>query len=144
MRPLDLLIALLRRWVRPTILDAEPVRAGAGTIHYVLPSPSILDRAAVELATGTEALPPARTRTEDDARGAARRLFSLARSEGLLWRRPSMRRRPVELDACLAAARHGEDVVLVPVSVFWGRAPDRENSLLRLLLSERWTATSGL
>ena len=44
----------------------------------------------------------------------------------------------------MQAAIDGRDVTLVPVSVFWGRAPDREGSFWRLLLSERWNATSGL
>src|SRR5690606_12664575 len=31
-----------------------------------------------------------------------------------------------------------EDVQLVPVSVFWGRAPSRENSIFKLLVSDSW------
>lgn len=37
-----------------------------------------------------------------------------------------------------AAADPALDVDLIPVSVFWGRAPDKEGSWLRLLLSENW------
>jgi glycerol-3-phosphate O-acyltransferase len=33
---------------------------------------------------------------------------------------------------------------IVPVAVFWGRAPSGEGSLLRLLLSENWAVTSRL
>src|SRR5690606_9981232 len=33
---------------------------------------------------------------------------------------------------------------LVPVGIYWGRAPTREGSVLRLLFSENWTVTSRL
>ena len=90
MRPLDLLIALLRRWVRPTILDAEPVRATAGVVCYVLPRPSSLDRAAVEIAAGAEQLPP--SRPASGRQSGLRHLFTLTRGEGWFRQRPSMRR----------------------------------------------------
>ncbi len=34
------------------------------------------------------------------------------------------------------------DISLVPVSVFWSRAPNKERSVIRVLLSEDWTVTS--
>ena len=40
--------------------------------------------------------------------------------------------------AGLAAADIAFDVDIVPVSLFWGRAPDRERSWLRLLVAEGW------
>ena len=141
-RPLDALIALLRRWVRPTILDADGVRGLPGPVCYVLPRPSALDLAALEIAVSAEALPPARAPSRSDT--GPPRQFALAHNEGLFRQRSTMSPRAPELVACLEAAQAGEDVRLVPVSVFWGRAPDREGSLLRLLVSERWTATSGL
>ena len=48
-----------------------------------------------------------------------------------------MPRDPAEIAALLAADRcmgGASDVELVPVAVFWGRAPQRENSLIELLL----------
>ncbi|MGB8327384.1 MAG: glycerol-3-phosphate 1-O-acyltransferase PlsB, partial [Steroidobacteraceae bacterium] len=36
------------------------------------------------------------------------------------------------------------DVALVPVAVYWGRAPQKEGSLLGLLLAEDWAVTSRL
>ncbi|MCS5575240.1 MAG: glycerol-3-phosphate 1-O-acyltransferase PlsB, partial [Pseudomonadales bacterium] len=32
---------------------------------------------------------------------------------------------------------------IVPVSIFWGHQPEREKSILKLLLSENWVTTSG-
>ena len=34
------------------------------------------------------------------------------------------------------------DVLLVPTAVYWGRAPQKEGSWLRLLFAENWTLTS--
>ena len=56
-----------------------------------------------------------------------------------------MPRDPAEIAPLLAADRclgGGSDVELVPVAVFWGRAPQRENSLIELFFSEDW-ADSG-
>ncbi len=36
------------------------------------------------------------------------------------------------------------DVRIVPVSIFWGRAPDREQGFIRTLFSEGWAATGSL
>ena len=36
------------------------------------------------------------------------------------------------------------DVQLVPVTIFWGRSPDKESSLLRMLLADSWATPSAL
>jgi glycerol-3-phosphate O-acyltransferase len=36
------------------------------------------------------------------------------------------------------------DVQLIPVSIYWGRAPGRQNSVLKALLAETWRATGTL
>ncbi|MFZ4758298.1 MAG: hypothetical protein ACOYLX_09040, partial [Burkholderiaceae bacterium] len=36
------------------------------------------------------------------------------------------------------------DVTVVPVHVFWGRAPDTQDSILKALLSEGWAIPGGL
>ena len=144
---LDLLIALLRRWVRPTVLDTEPLGETTGTVCYVLQRPSSLDLAALELAAAHVDAPPARQPLElEDGDGAQspRSVFALMRHAGWLHQRSTPRGDSQALRACVQAAIDGRDVTLVPVSVFWGRAPDREGSFWRLLLSERWNATSGL
>lgn len=42
------------------------------------------------------------------------------------------------------AADQSLDVRIVPVSIFWGRAPDREQGFIRTLFSEGWAATGPL
>jgi glycerol-3-phosphate O-acyltransferase len=54
----------------------------------------------------------------------------------------SLLRRLLEIEA--VQADPGFDVRLVPVAVYWGRAPQKEGSWLRLLLSENWVFGSSL
>ncbi len=141
----DLGVALLRHWVRPTILDADAVRPAGEHVCYVLQRTSSLDRAALTIATTAADLPHPRDTAPDDGLQDSQRWFPLAHNAGLFRQRASMRGLPPQLRACVHAARAGNTALtLVPVSVFWGRAPDREGSIWRLLVSERWTATSGL
>lgn len=41
-------------------------------------------------------------------------------------------------------ADHTLDVQLVPVTILWGRAPDKESSLLKVLLADSWATPSAL
>ena len=68
--------------------------------------------------------------------------LALERRAGVLRKRAD-RRTPPELSRAVAAA--GADAALeldvVPVAVYWGRAPQREKSWMRLILSENWALT---
>ena len=61
-----------------------------------------------------------------------------------LWRTRLDRRPPALLLALIEALRADPslDVSLVPAAVYWGRAPSKERSLIRLLLSEDWVIGS--
>src|SRR4030095_3332219 len=63
----------------------------------------------------------------------------LERRRGLAGQRID-RRMPQELRTLtgIAAADVAFDADLIPVGLFWGRAPGRERSWLRLLLAEDW------
>ncbi|MEE4361305.1 MAG: glycerol-3-phosphate 1-O-acyltransferase PlsB [Pseudomonadales bacterium] len=154
MRPLQslrafgyrLLTLLLGRWLRPTALDAEPLLSEQVAARcYVLPQRSSLDLLALELACARAGLPSPReslaTRPEERL---ARSFFYLAHTEGFLLKRRSMRARSPLMRGALEALREGRPIEFVPVSIFWGRAPQREKSILRLMFSERWAVTGWL
>lgn len=143
-RLLDLLIRILSRWLRPTVLDAAGVSSCDRVPCYALAQRSPLDLVATELACRSEGLPSPRRPLVSDSLDSPRACFSLSRPEGVLFRRRSPRRRSELIGALLGAARNGEHLSVVPVSIFWGRAPAREHSMFRVLLSERWTAASSL
>ncbi len=58
----------------------------------------------------------------------------------LFWRDNSARRSAM-LDAMLATLRDApeQDVQLLPVSIFWGRAPAREKHWLKVLFADTWS-----
>src|SRR6185295_4098671 len=71
--------------------------------------------------------------------------FYLTRAAGF-WDERLDRRTPAPLMQLVRTlGKHPEiDVDLVPVAVYWGRAPQKEGSWFRLLLVEDWALTSRL
>jgi glycerol-3-phosphate O-acyltransferase len=57
-----------------------------------------------------------------------------------LRRVPRRKARPGRLERLAEAVQAGqaEEIIIVPVSVFWGRSPDKERSVFKLLFSEDW------
>ena len=131
---------LVTLWVRPSVLpdDVSTQRDPERVPVYALEKRSVIDLAVLEYvcrARGlTEPLAPV---------GAAGELRSsllfLERRTGFLGQRID-RRMPEALRVLTAAAGSDSlfDPEIVPVSFFWGRAPDRDRSWFRLLVAEDW------
>jgi len=140
-----LLRRLLTLWVRFKIRPenaAELVRGCAHPLCYVLEWRSISDLAVLQAACERLQLPrPARSRA--GARALA--YFYLTRPRSFWSMRPD-RRPPPQLKQMIRALRAdpAADFCLVPVSVYWGRAPQHEASWWRLLLAEDWVLTTRL
>jgi glycerol-3-phosphate O-acyltransferase len=133
---------LLRVFVHATVVpeDArERMRGRARPLLYVLEGRSVSDLLALEIACMEGGLrrPGKRLKVRDLA--LPNSAVALERRAGVLRRRAD-RRTPPELARAVAAA--AADVALeldiVPVAVYWGRAPQREKSWLRLVLLENW------
>jgi glycerol-3-phosphate O-acyltransferase len=139
---------LLRRvlglWVRFKVRPEDAAALLAGRSHpvcYVLERHSITDLAVLQDACLALKLPrPARRLS-----GARelRAFFYLGSTRGLWNARPE-RSPPAQLAQMIAVLRRdpGADFDLVPAAVYWGRAPQKEASWLRLLLVEDWALTS--
>lgn len=141
---------LLMPWVRFNLRpDDVAQQFGAATLPlvYVLARESALDELVLQRACARARLPrPGRRLFHAGARVADRALLALARKTGL-WSERMDRRPPATLVSLVEAARRDPafDVLLVPVSVYWGRAPQRESgSWLRLLVSEDWAFASRI
>jgi glycerol-3-phosphate O-acyltransferase len=145
---------LLRRflalWVKAEVRpDDAAVRIGAVTgapVCYVLERNSRTDLAALENVCARLQL--ARPDGRVIGRGAGRAVdahFALYQARGLFDARID-RRPPESLTRLIGALRVDPslDVRLVPVAVYWGRAPQKEGSWLRLLLSENWVLGGSL
>jgi glycerol-3-phosphate O-acyltransferase len=103
-------------------------------IWYVLETDRLLDRLILEDLSIRNAWP--------QPGGIGAGLWSVRTIRGFLWRRRLVPRDVAQLQPVVArdsALRGGTDeVAFVPVAIFWGRAPQRENSLLEVLASEDW------
>ncbi|MCG8670386.1 MAG: glycerol-3-phosphate 1-O-acyltransferase PlsB [Pseudomonadales bacterium] len=66
--------------------------------------------------------------------------FFLAEPMSTFNRKPIIQSLPNKLVNAVEAVQQSDegDIQIVPVSIFWGRVPDRENSVVKLLLSDSW------
>ncbi len=128
-------------WVRPTVHPDDP--AGmlgrcSGPVCYVLETGGLADTLALERVCERLGLPsPSAPLAVGELREPS--LVVLRRMEGFFLRRKrattSMRlKRLVEA----ALENRGSELQLVPVAIYWGRAPDKESSWFKLLFLENW------
>jgi glycerol-3-phosphate O-acyltransferase len=131
----------LALWVRFRVRPedaAQRLRGRGRPICYVLERQSLSDLLVLQEACVAQGLPrPSRRLRIDGER--PRSVCYLERRLG--WIRTRVDRRPPRLLGELLAAAAGNagfDVDIVPVAIFWGRAPQKEGSWLRLMLAENW------
>jgi glycerol-3-phosphate O-acyltransferase len=140
-----LLLPWLRFTVRPQDVSGQ-LKAAGSRICYVMGRDSSLDGMLLQRACARVGLPrPGKRLLPPDVPQRQRSLLALSRKVGF-WNRRLDRRTPAGLRDILAEMRRDPafDVMLVPVAVYWGRAPQREQvSWFRLLLSEDWALSSG-
>ena len=131
----------LRAWARPTVVGAK--LDADGPVVYALATTSSADVALLDIVAAQHGLPAATGSLE--AFDEPCRYFFLTQPAGL-WRRNTMRSLPARMqriEARLAAAPEAR-VWLVPVSIFWGRAANKDRSWIRAVLSEGWAVSSRL
>ena len=139
---------VLALWVRATLRPEDAAaRLGGRTVPvcYVLERRSRVDFAVLQSVSIRERLPRPGRRLLAQRLRKRRSSFALARTVGL-WR-TRLDRRPPELLLTLIEALRADpslDVSLVPAGVYWGRAPQKERSVIRLLLSEDWVIGTRL
>lgn len=136
---------ILSAWVRPTILgaNAETLELQSDDlICYVLRSRSIADLLISDIACERGDLPAAVTPIPgiDEKRA----FFFLGHPEGTPGRN-TLREQSTRMTRLFEhQTTEPQSIKIIPISLFLGHQPDREKSLFKLLLSENWSATSGL
>ena len=134
---------LMSLWVRAEVRPDDALRqivaATAAPVCYVLERRSTADVALVADICRRNGLPPPDGRLVGRRADAVRATLPLLTQRGFFDRRID-RRPPPELVRLIEAlqADRGFDVRLVPMAVYWGRAPQKEGSWLRLWLTEGW------
>jgi glycerol-3-phosphate O-acyltransferase len=140
-----LLRRLLALWVRFKVRPDDAIghlRERAHSVCYVLERRSVTDLAVLQDACVRLKLARPRKRLAPQAKDL-RSFFYLSRPRGF-WDERIDRRPPPQLQQMIAAlaADPSLDIDLIPVAVYWGRAPQKEASWFRLLLVEDWALTS--
>ncbi len=143
----NLSFAIVRRmllWMtQPSALGTEMLPPHLRVV-YVLSNRSLTDLVMLDIVADANNLPRPRAALTDQGIPERHRFFFLNRPSGFLLRRNLMRtysKRMLRLQRYFRDTRKA-DISLVPVSVFWSRAPNKERSVIRVLLSEDWTVTS--
>lgn len=114
--------------------------ADAGApICYVLETGGLADMLALERLCRIHGLPSPTASLDFCGRNESRRVIVLQRMSGFLFRRKRARGSQ-RLDRLVRASIEagGEDLLLIPVGIYWGRAPKKEQSWLTVLFSENW------
>ena len=155
-RPLDftgLTLALLRRllyvWVRPTVLPDRPEALGldpARPVCYVLDGRHLNNLLVLLAETRRAGLPRPRAAFAVGALRAKRAFFFLERARRMAaTAKQRYGHSPLLVDMVRAAIGDpAADVQIVPVTILWGRAPSKQDSILKALFSETWRAPGRL
>ena len=141
-----LLRRFFRLWVRAAVQPPEPppsLLAPTAPVCYVLERDSAADLAVLGNVTEKLRLTYPEKRSSSLPVEQRRSYFDVARRRRF-WDAADSRRPPPHLLALVEALRGDSvrDVLLVPTAVYWGRAPQKEGSWLRLLFAENWALTS--
>jgi glycerol-3-phosphate O-acyltransferase len=132
----------LSLWVRVSIKPddaAAEIAARQRPVCYVLERESQTDFAVLSLVCDQFRLPRLGRRLLSGERRADKAYFELIRPAGLFTTRQALSAPRYLLHLISAAvADPALDVDLVPVAIFWGRAPHKEASFWRLLFAEDW------
>jgi len=128
-------------WARPVVLPetpAELITDSNAAICYVMETGGLADTLALERACATHGLPSPTEPLEFCGSHEDGRVVVLRSMEGFFVRHPR-KTGSQRLKRLVEAAEHGDqELLLIPVAIYWGRSPDKERSLLQLLFSENW------
>jgi len=128
-------------WARPAIQPESPaelVTDGDAAVCYVLESGGLADLLALERACRLNGLPSPNESLEFGGVRFSRRFVVLRPLKGFFFRHPATagsRRLRQLVDA---GKNNHDELLLIPVAIYWGRSPDKERSFFKLLFSENW------
>jgi glycerol-3-phosphate O-acyltransferase len=129
-------------WVRVTIKPddaAAAIAASPRPVCYVLERESQTDLAVLSSVCAEHNLPRPERRLMVGDKRADRAHFELLRRSSIFSSHNAARAPRYLVQLLGAAAEHPQfDIDLVPVAIFWGRAPHKELSWWRLLFAEDW------
>ncbi len=129
-------------WARPVVQPEVPAALLTNpdaAVCYVLETGGLADLLALERACAKHGLPsPTSSLTYGKAR-ESRRVVALRHLEGF-WARRRSRFGSRRLKRLIEAAGgdNEQELLLIPVAIYWGRSPEKDRSLMKLMFSENW------
>ena len=130
-------------WARPAIqpeTPAEYITDAEAEVCYVLESGGLADVLALERACALHGMPSPTESFDFCGNREYRRFVVLRRKEGFFVRRPRKTGSQRLKHLIEAGKKCDRELLLIPVAIYWGRSPDKEGSLLKLVFSENWEA----
>ncbi|WP_445156839.1 glycerol-3-phosphate 1-O-acyltransferase PlsB [Halomonas sp. E14] len=137
---------LIKAWVEARHIEPAPQALPLDPslpVVYVLPHVALSDTLLLETLCERHGLPPARGR-HLIGEVALPACLALPAPQRRLWRRGSGLQAPFQEALDQVAQHPGTDLQLVPVSIFWGRAPGKRFGLWHLLAADSWQLTGRL
>jgi glycerol-3-phosphate O-acyltransferase len=128
-------------WARPTVqpqAPAELITDSEATICYVLETGGLADVLALERACAMNGLPSPSDTLYFGEQRFSRRFVVLRPLKGIFFRRPSASGSRRLRSLVTAAEKSSDDLLLIPVAIYWGRSPDKEHSFFKLMFAENW------
>jgi len=136
-----LITGILSWWVKPDVLPVEPQQLidTELPVLYVLEKGGLADRAALSLVCKQRKLPLSTDALNYGQATESSSVDVLRHRRGFMFRRYRLvkSQRLQRLINARLDDTPGE-IQIVPVAVYWGRAPDKEQSLWSVLFSENW------
>lgn len=140
---------ILFLWVRTDAIGNKAETLGLDPelpVVYVLQKNSFSNRLVLEQECMDSGLPSSQEPLTCGNYTLRRRFFFLSERRGGPFKSrevPLMKGRINEL-VNAATEDPALDIQIVPVSIFWGRAPEKEQSLFKLLFSDNWSVSGRL
>lgn len=144
----SLLMRIVAHWVKPEVLPAHPDTLISSDIPlvYVLESGGVFDLTALSILCEEHGLPHPESNLTYGTLRLRRRSLALKKSPpfGIGKARRSVPKALQRIiDTALTNSQPPKECQLIPVSVFWGREPEREDSIWRQMFSETWEIAGG-
>ena len=130
-------------WAHPTVQPEAPAELFSDAdaeICYVLESGGLADLLALERACAKNGLPSPTESFMCCGKRISKRFVVLRPRTGFIVRRPSPQGSRGLKYLVESANDVQEDLLLIPVAIYWGRSPDKEPSTFKLLFAENWEA----
>ncbi len=137
------LFVILRRWIKIKLDPPDPrvvLRANEVPVIYMLERYGVSNALILEAACASLGMPSPLHPAPGELIGKRRALLAISRREGFLFRRPRSATHSEGLRQLIERVANDAsmDVQVIPVSIFVGRAPNRDSGWFSVLFSENW------